>query len=162
MSTIINQQSNGNHQSTVNNHQSKKILIVEDDDKSLDIARILLTSAGYEVVEARDGLEALDKTLEENPDLILMDMQLPKLDGYEATKAIRNLERGLRNKIEEGPYSKSEIRNLKSKIQNVPIIALTSYAMKGDREKTLEAGCTEHIEKPINPATFIEEVKKYL
>jgi len=91
-----------------------------------------------------------------------MDMQLPKLDGYEATKAIRNLECGLRNKIEEGPYSKSEIRNLKSKIKNVPIIALTAYAMKGDREKTLEAGCSGYIEKPIDPASFVEDLKKYL
>jgi len=140
----------------------KKILIVEDEEKSLYLARFILEKEGYEVIEARDGLEALDKTFEENPDLILMDMQLPKLDGYEATKAIRNLECGLRNKIEEGPYSKSEIRNLKSKIKNVPIIALTAYAMKGDREKTLEAGCSGYIEKPIDPASFVEDLKKYL
>ncbi len=185
----------------------KKILIVEDDEKSLYLARFILKKEGYEVIEARDGLEALDKVSKETPDLILMDMQLPKLDGYEATKAIRNLEcarpprlsardggQGLRNKIEEGPYSKSEIpgpdladqddvmvkevweaskskgiskstrdragRNLKSKIQNIPIIALTAYAMKGDREKTLEAGCTGYIEKPINPETIISEIQK--
>ena len=87
----------------------KKILIVEDNEKSLYLARFILEKGGYEVIEARDGLETLDKTSKETRDLILMDMQLPKLDGYEATKAIRNLECGLRNKIEEGPYSKSEI-----------------------------------------------------
>jgi CheY-like chemotaxis protein len=140
MSSIINQQSNGNHQSTVNNHQSKKILIVEDDENSLDVARILLTSAGYKGAEARDGLEAIDKTFVENPDLILMDMQLPLLDGYEATRRIRSDERSAK----------------------IPIIALTSYAMKGDREKTLDAGCNGYIEKPINPATFVNEIKKYL
>lgn len=118
----------------------KKILIVEDDKKSLDVARILLTSAGYKVVEAGDGLDALDKTFEENPNLILMDMQLPRMDGYEASRRI-----------------KSDKRSAK-----IPIIALTSYAMKGDREKAIDAGCNEYIEKPINPATFIEEIKKYL
>ena len=90
-----------------------KILIVEDDEKSLYLARFILEKEGYKVVEARDGLEAIDKTSRETPDLILMDMQLPRLDGYEATKAIRNLECGSRNKIEEGPYSKSEIQNQK-------------------------------------------------
>jgi len=95
----------------------KKILIVEDDAKSLYLARFILEKEGYEVIEARDGLEALDKVSRETPDLILMDMQLPKLDGYEATKAIRNLECGLRNKIEKGPYSKSEIQNPNSKIE---------------------------------------------
>ena len=95
----------------------KKILIVEDNKQSLYLARFILEKEGYEVIEARDGLEALDKTSGETPDLILMDMQLPKLDGYEATKAIRNLECGLRNKIEKGPYSKSEIQNPNSKIE---------------------------------------------
>ena len=118
----------------------KKILIVEDDEKSLDVARILLKNAGYMVIEAGDGLEALDKASEETPDLILMDMQLPRLDGYEATRRIKSDER----------------------LANIPVIALTSYAMKGDREKTFEAGCTGYIEKPIEPATFVETVEKYL
>jgi len=118
----------------------KRILIVEDDKKSLYLARFTLEKEGYEVIEARDGLEALDNVSKETPDLILMDMQLPKLDGYEVTRQIKADER----------------------LSKIPVIALTAYAMKEDREKTLEAGCSGHIEKPIDPSTFVEEVKRYL
>ncbi|MBW2570021.1 MAG: response regulator [Deltaproteobacteria bacterium] len=118
----------------------KKILIVEDDKKSLYLARFILEKKGYEVIEARDGLEAIDRVSMERPDLILMDMQLPKLDGYEATRRIK----------------------ADKKSDKIPVVALTAYAMKGDREKTLAAGCSGYIEKPIDPATFAEEVKKYL
>ena len=124
----------------MNEVQMKKILIVEDDETSLYLARFILEKNGYEVIEARDGLEAFDKTSKETPDLILMDMQLPKLDGYEATRRI---------KAEE-------------KLSKIPIVALTAYAMKGNHKKTLEAGCSGYIEKPINTTTFVEEVKKYL
>ena len=117
-----------------------KILIVEDDPKSLYLVRFLLEKAGFTVVEAGDGEEALEKAAEETPDLILMDMQLPKLDGYEATKRIK----------------------ADAQLRHIPVIALTAYAMKGDREKTLAAGCSSYIEKPIDPTTFVEEVKKYL
>ncbi len=118
----------------------KKIMIVEDDEKSLYLARFILEKEGYEVIEARDGLEALDNVSKETPDLTLMDMQLPKLDGYETTRRIKTDE----------------------SLSKIPVIALTAYAMKGDREKTLDAGCSGHIEKPIDPSTFAEEVKKYL
>ena len=118
----------------------KKILNVEDDEKSLYLARLIIEKEDYEVIEARDGLEALDKISEETPDLILMDMQLPKLDGYEATRRIKADQR----------------------LTKIPVIALTAYAMRGDREKALETGCSGHIEKPIDPATFIEEVKQFL
>ncbi len=118
----------------------KKILIVEDDENSLYLAKFILEKEGYEVIEARDGLEALDKTSKETPDLILMDMQLPKLDGYEATRRIKADE----------------------KLSKIPIVALTAYAMKGNQEKTFEAGCSGYIKKPIDTATFVEEVKKYL
>ncbi len=117
----------------------KKIMIVEDDEKSLYLARFILEKEGFEVIEARDGLEALDNVSRETPDLILMDMQLPNLDGYEATRRIKADER----------------------LAKTPVIALTAYAMKGDREKTLEVGCSGHIEKPIDPSTFVEEVTKY-
>jgi len=118
----------------------KKILIVEDDEKSLYLVKYLLEYENYKVIEARDGLEALDKADNEMPDLILMDMQLPKLDGYEATRRIK------KNK----------------KLSEIPIIALTAYAMRGDREKTYEAGCTGNIEKPIDPDTFVSEIEKFL
>jgi len=118
----------------------KKILIVEDDEKSLYLARFILEKEGYDVIEARDGLEALDKISKETPALILMDMQLPRLDGYEATRRIKADE----------------------KLSKVPVIALTAYAMKGDREKTIDAGCSGHIEKPIDPVTFAEYIKKFL
>ena len=118
----------------------KRILIVEDDEKSLYLARFILEKEGYEVIEARDGLEALDNVSKETPDLILMDMQLPKLDGYEATRRIKADE----------------------KLSKIPVVALTAYAMKGDRKKTIDAGCSGHIEKPIDPPTFVNEVKKYL
>lgn len=118
----------------------KKILIVEDDEKNLYLARFILEEEGYEVIEARDGLEALDKVSKETPDLILMDMQLPKLDGYEATRRIKADER----------------------LAKIPVIALTAYAMKGDREKTLEAGCSGYIEKPIDPETIIAQIKQVI
>jgi len=124
----------------MNEGQMKKILIVEDDEKSLYLARFILQKQGYEVIEAGDGLEAIDKAFRENPDLILMDMQMPKLDGYEATRRIKANE----------------------KSSKTPVIALTAYAMKGDREKTLAAGCSGYIQKPIDVATFAEEVRKYL
>ena len=117
-----------------------KILIVEDDENSLYLAAFVLEKEGYEVIEARDGFEAIDKTLEESPNLILMDMQLPGLDGYEATRRIKADER----------------------VSKIPIVALTAYAMKGDREKTFEAGCSGHIEKPIDPTNFVQKVKMYL
>jgi len=118
----------------------KKIVIVEDDEKNLYLAKFILEKEGYEVIEARDGLEAIDKISKETPDLILMDMQLPNLDGYEATRRIKADER----------------------LAKIPVIAFTAYAMKGDREKTLGAGCSGHIAKPIDPSTFAKEIKKYL
>ena len=101
----------------MNKGQMKKILIVEDDEKSLYLARFILQKQGYEVIEAGDGLEAVDKAFKETPDLILMDLQLPKLDGHEATRRIKADEKS--NKI--------------------PVVALTACAMKGDREKSLAA-----------------------
>ncbi len=140
----------------------KRILVVEDNDNNLYLIRFILNKSGYEVIEAMEGQTGVELAAKEKPDLILMDIQLPDINGLEATKAIRNAEGGMRNKIEEGPYSKSEIPNLKSQIKRVPIVALTSFAMLGDREKALAAGCTGYIEKPINPDTFIADMEKYL
>ena len=118
----------------------KKILVVEDNQINMYLSCRILKSSGYEVIEARSGEEGVELAIKEKPDLIIMDIQLPGIDGYEATKRIR----------------KSEAAG------EIPIIALTSYAMAGDRKKALKAGCTGYIEKPINPETFISEIKKFL
>ncbi len=118
----------------------KKILIVEDDETSLYLMRVLIENQGGAVIEARDGVEALEKASEHVPDLILMDMQLPGLDGYEATRRIK----------------------ADQSLSHIPIVAVTAYAMKGDREKTMEAGCSGYISKPIDSFTFGKELMKYL
>ncbi|MBN1969437.1 MAG: response regulator [Candidatus Delongbacteria bacterium] len=118
----------------------KKILIVEDNEKNMYLAKFLLEKAGYIIIEARDGEDAVLKTLENNPDLILMDMQLPKKDGYEASIEIHSFPNHRGTKI----------------------IALTAYAMKGDKEKAYASGCFGYIEKPIDPLNFVDQVKNYL
>ncbi len=118
----------------------KKVLVVEDNEDNLLLFRFMLEETGYEVIEARDGAEGVALALQEKPDLIVMDIQLPDIDGLEATKRIRASEAD----------------------SDIPIIALTSFAMAGDREKALAAGCNGYITKPINPETFIAELEKYL
>lgn len=118
----------------------KRILVVEDNEANLYLIRFMLKKSGYKVIEARDGMSGIELAAKEKPDLIIMDIQLPDINGLEATKRIRALEAG----------------------SEVPIIALTSYAMAGDRKKALNAGCTGYIEKPINPDTFMAEIEKYL
>ncbi len=118
----------------------KKVLVVEDNEANLYLIRFILEENGFEVIEARDGAKGVELAINKKPDLILMDIQLPDIDGLEVTRRIRASE------------ANSEI----------PIIALTSYAMPGDREKALAAGCTGYIEKPINTETVMMEIKKYL
>ena len=118
----------------------KRVLVVEDNDNNLYLMRFILGKLGVEVLEARDGAAGVRLAEQQRPDLILMDIQLPVLDGYEATRRIR-----------EDP-----------ELASVPVIAVTSYAMVGDRERALQAGCTAYVEKPIQPEQFIAEIKKYL
>ena len=118
----------------------KKILVVEDNETNIYLINFILEKNGYGVIQARTGEEGVELAIKEKPDLILMDIQLPGIDGMEATRRIRN--------------SKADSK--------IPIIAFTSYAMSGDRERVLKAGCTGYIEKPINPETFIAEIKKHL
>lgn len=118
----------------------KKILVVEDNENNMYLMRFMLQKAGYHVIEARDGKTGVEIALKEKPDLILMDMQLPIMDGYQASKKIRESE----------------------DMKEIPIIAVTSYAMVGDREKSLNAGCTAYLEKPINPEIFMQQINKYL
>lgn len=114
--------------------------MVEDNEHNLYLTRFILEKHGHQVIEAREGISGVELAISEKPDLILMDIQLPDINGLEAVKRIRSLE------IDH----------------KTPIVALTSYAMPGDREKALAAGCTGYIEKPINPDTFMAEIEKFL
>ena len=114
----------------------KNILLVEDNAVNRRLAGFLLRSQGYEVREATTATEAFEMLKGDQPDLIVMDIQLPGMDGLEVTK-----------KLKEQPAT-----------ADIPIIAVTSYAMKGDREKALAAGCAGYVTKPIDKKIFIEEV----
>jgi two-component system cell cycle response regulator DivK len=116
------------------------VLIIEDNEKNRYLISFILRGAGYEIIEAVTGEDGVVTALRMHPDLILMDIQLPGIDGYETTRRIR--------KSPEGA--------------DVPIIALTSYAMSGDRERALAAGCSGYIEKPINPDTILDEILKFV
>lgn len=118
----------------------KKILIIEDNENNLYLTKFILEKNGYATIVASSGYGGVKKAIEEKPDLILMDIQLPDINGLEATKMIRE----------------SSLDN------SIPIIALTSYAMAGDRDKALKAGCTGYIEKPIDPEKFIYQIMEYL
>ena len=107
---------------------SLKILVVEDNDRNRRLLRILLKSKGYEIIEAATGEEAINYLKNQKPDLILMDVQLPKMDGLELTQKIKS----------------------DKETADIPIVAVTAYAMKGDRERILKAGCDGYISKPID------------
>ncbi|MCX7966021.1 MAG: response regulator [Syntrophorhabdaceae bacterium] len=117
-----------------------RILIIEDNEQNLYLVSFILEKHGYEVFTAKDGKEGIDMAVSIKPDLILLDIQLPVMDGYTVAKILR----------------------MNSEFDLTPIIAVTSYAMAGDREKTLEAGCNDYIEKPINPDTFMEQIERYI
>lgn len=118
----------------------KTILVVDDNEDSRDLVKKILKKHNYQVIEAVDGEEAIAKAIAYRPDLILMDISIPKIDGYEATR-----------RLKERPDFK-----------DTPIIAFTAHAMKGDQEKALEAGCNGYISKPINVREFPEQIKVYL
>ncbi len=118
----------------------KRILIIEDNEQNMYMLSYLLRSENYEVLEAYNGKTGIEKARELGPDIILLDIQLPEMDGYEVALKLRE--------IEELKYT--------------PIIAVTSYAMPGDREKAIESGATGYIEKPINPETFISQMESFL
>ncbi|MEC4687765.1 MAG: response regulator [Nitrospirota bacterium] len=119
---------------------SKRILVVEDQDDNRRILRDLLTSAGYEMVEAVTGKEGVAMAEAHRPDLILMDIQLPELDGYEATR-----------RIKADPA-----------LQPIPIIAVTSYALSGDDTLAYEAGCVGYITKPFSPRQLLAKIRELL
>lgn len=116
------------------------ILLIEDNEQNLYLATFLLEQSGFQVVPARSGPEGIELAARIQPALIILDIQLPQMDGYAVAQALR--------------------QNLA--LNEVPIVAVTSYAMAGDRERALEAGCTGYIEKPINPDTFRSQIEMYL
>lgn len=118
----------------------KKILYIEDNEQNLYLVTYILEKNGYEVSSARDGQQGIEAASRIRPALILLDIQLPGMDGYAVAEKLRQ----------------------SANLSGVPIVALTSYAMVGDREKALEAGCTGYIEKPINPETFLSQIEQHL
>ncbi len=117
-----------------------KILYIEDNEQNLYLITYLLKSMDYEVIQARSGEEGLACASACVPDLILLDIQLPGMDGYEIARRLREI----------------------PMVQQTPIVAVTSYAMVGDREKALAAGCDGYIEKPIDPVTFVARMESHL
>ena len=118
----------------------RKILVIEDNEQNLYLMTFILENNGYEVVQARDGREGIESAGRIKPALILLDIQLPDIDGYDVARELKS----------------------NPAFADVPIVAVTSYAMAGDREKCLDAGCVGYITKPINPETFVAEMEKYL
>lgn len=117
-----------------------RILLVEDNEMNRDMLSRRLTRKGFEVVIAEDGQKGVDMTQSENPDLVLMDMSLPVVDGWEATRRLKASEA----------------------TKHIPIIALTAHAMAGDREKTLKAGCDDYDTKPIELPRLLEKINALL
>jgi two-component system cell cycle response regulator DivK len=120
--------------------KQKTILIVEDNDLNMNLFNDLLEEQDYNILQTRNGMDALRLAREHKPDLILMDIQLPEVSGLEVTKWIK------------------EDENLRS----IPVIAVTAFAMKGDEEKIREGGCEAYIVKPISVSYFLEAIKKFL
>ena len=138
------------------------ILLVEDNEINQQVAQEILAGAGFKVSIANNGLEAVNLVKESVYDAVLMDVQMPVMDGYTATRRIRKWELGLRNENGKNSDLKSEIQNPKSKIQGVPIIAMTAHAMTGDHEKSLEAGMVDHVTKPIDPEHLFATLLKWI
>lgn len=119
---------------------SRKILLVEDNPANRYLATFLLETEGFEVVHAANGREAIEQAAKLHPDLILMDIQMPEMDGYEAARCIREV----------------------PETAGLPIVAVTSYAMAGDRERALRLGFVGYLEKPISAETFVAHVSRFL
>ena len=114
-------------------------LIIEDNEQNLYLMRYLLEKGGFDVFEARTGREGIAHAVEHGPDIILLDIQLPLMDGYAVAAELRR----------------------QPSIASTPIVVVTSYAMVGDKERALAAGATDYIEKPIDPAQFVSQIQKH-
>jgi two-component system, cell cycle response regulator DivK len=117
-----------------------KILVIEDNQQNMYLCTFILNSHHHDVIQAFSGREGIESAEKKLPDLIILDIQLPEIDGYAVAREIK--------------------KNLLT--SRIPIVAVTSYAMASDRERVLAAGCEGYIEKPINPATFVSEIEHYL
>jgi two-component system cell cycle response regulator DivK len=117
----------------------KKVLVVEDNELNMKLFHDLLEASGYDTIQTRSGLEAIDLAREHRPDLILMDIQLPEVSGLEVTKWIKE----------------------DDDLRSIPIVAVTAFAMKGDEERIRKGGCEAYLSKPISVGKFIETVKAY-
>ena len=131
---------NGETMEDIKKGLPKKILVVDDNQDSRELVVKVLKNKGYEMVEAVDGEEAVERAVAEKPDLILLDISIPKLNGYEVARILKNRE----------------------EFKDIPIVALTAHAMKGDRMKALEAGCEGYITKPINVRELPAQVKSFI
>ncbi len=119
---------------------TKRILVVEDQEDNRQILRDLLANAGFDMIEAEDGAQAVAAASKHRPDLILMDIQLPMVDGYEATR-----------RIKADPA-----------LSAIPIIVVTSYALSGDEDKARAAGCDAYVAKPYSPRALLAKIREYL
>ena len=117
-----------------------KILVIEDNEQNMYLITFILEKHGYEVVQAWDGRLGIELALASDPDLIILDIQLPEMDGYSVAQQLK----------------------ANPRFRALPIVAVTSYAMAGDRERVLRAGCTGYIEKPINPEMFMSQIEEFL
>lgn len=117
-----------------------RVLVIEDNEQNLYLITYILEGAGYEVIPAMDGPTGVELAKSVGPDLILLDIQLPGMDGYAVAKELRS----------------------GAGLADIPIVAVTSHAMVGDRELAMAAGCTGYLEKPIDPETFLEDVEQHL
>ena len=119
---------------------AKTVLVVEDNELNMKLFHDLLEANGYNIVQTRNGLEAIDLAREHRPDLILMDIQLPEVSGLEVTKWIKE----------------------DDELRSIPVIAVTAFAMKGDEERIRQGGCEAYLSKPISVAKFLDTVKTYI
>jgi len=119
---------------------TKTVMIVEDNELNMKLFHDLLDAQGYRTIQIRDGMEALASARSHSPDLILMDIQLPEVSGLEVTKWLKE----------------------DDELRNIPVVAVTAFAMKGDEERIRDGGCEAYIAKPISVSGFLDTVRQYL